>query len=203
MSDGTFSEEDLAPSEDEVRAKRTWLLDRLAACVGVLSAGVVLGGTLALGMSAAPAVFRLTPKPFSGTAMGAAFASFGQVALGAACVALVVEVARTILHRRSKQRPWDRVRRLVAIGLAGCAAMLAFDLTPRISRMHADGAVRGEGDAGRALDAVHQRAELVGKIEVGLAAALVLLHVMTLRGPGRPEDEDDEAEAPLPPGPRE
>ncbi len=90
MSEGRFSEEDLAPSEDDQRAARAWLYDRLAAGVGVLAAGLVLGGTIALGMSAAPAVFRLTPRPFSGNAMGVAFASFGQVALLATCVALVV-----------------------------------------------------------------------------------------------------------------
>ncbi len=200
MSEGRFSEEDLAPSEDDQRAARAWLYDRLAAGVGVLAAGLVLGGTIALGMSAAPAVFRLTPRPFSGNAMGVAFASFGQVALLATCVALVVEVIRTVIHRRSRPRAWDRVRRLVAIGLAGSAAYLAFNLTPTINGLHAEGVVRGEGDRGAQLDAIHKRAELVGKTEVGLALALIFLHVMTLRGPV-PEEEADDIQAPLPPGP--
>lgn len=199
MSEGRFSEEDLAPSDDDRRAARAWLFDRMAAGVGVVSAGLVLGGTLALGASAAPAVFRLAPKPFSGNAMGAAFASFGQIALFATCVALLVEVVRTVIHRRSRPRAWDRVRRLVAIGLAGCAAFLAFNLTPTINGLHADGVVRGEGERGAKLDAIHAQAELVGKLEVGLALALVFLHVMTLRGLTA-DEEEEEAEAPLPPG---
>jgi hypothetical protein len=192
-----FSEEDLAPDSTERRAARGWVIDRLAAATGVTAAGLVLGGMLAV--AAAPAVFSLTPRPFSGYAMGQAFTRFGQVALGAACVALLVEVVRTVIHRRGVQRPWDRVRRLVAIGVAGCAAAMAFNLTPEITRLHEAGAVRGEGEQGMRLEATHRRAELVGKLESGLALALIFLHVMTLRG--RVED-DEPAQAPLPPGPR-
>jgi hypothetical protein len=194
-----FSEEDLAPDSSARRATRTWMIDRLAAATGVTAAGLVLGGMLALGAAAAPAVFSLTPRPFSGHAMGQAFTRFGQIALGAACVALLVEVVRALLHRRTPQRPWDRVRRLVSIGVAGCAATMAFNLTPAISRLHESGAVRGEGEQGMLLEATHRRAELVGKLESGLALTLIFLHVLTLRG--RVED-DEEVSAPLPPGPR-
>jgi hypothetical protein len=193
-----FSEEDLAPDSSERRATRTWALDRVAAAAGVTAAGLILGGMLALGAAAAPAVFALTPRPSSGYAMGLAFTRFGQIALGAACAGLLIEVARALLHRRAPQRPWDRVRRLVAIGLAGCAATMAFNLTPEIRRLHESGAVRGEGEQGMLLEATHRRAELVGKLESGLALGLIFLHVLTLRG----RTEEEEVSAPLPPGPR-
>ena len=61
---------------------------RLAAAVGALAAGVWVGGMVALGACAAPFVFRMTPAPYSGDAMGAAFARFDQIALGAAVALL-------------------------------------------------------------------------------------------------------------------
>lgn len=195
----TFSEDDLAPNSSEQRSKWRLAFERIAASVGISCAALIFGGMIALGATAAPAVFRLTPKPFSGTAMGAAFASFGQIALGAACIALLVEVARTMLTRHQPPQPWDRVRRLVSVALAGCAAYMALNLTPQISALHESGAVRNEGEKGALLDQTHRRAELVGKIEVGLALGLIFLHVMTLRGR---EPEEEEVFAPRPPGPQ-
>jgi hypothetical protein len=197
----TFSEADLEPSPADTGAKRRDLIDRAAGTVGAIAAGIVSGGMLALGACAAPAVFNLTPAPFSGTAMGEAFTRFDRVAIGAAVVALGAEVVRTFLARATRPRLGARIRRLTGIALAGCTAVLGLSLSPTINEMHAAGVRRGEGEQGVALEAVHKRAETVGKLEVALGFALVGLHLFTVRR-AADEDEDVDAPAPLPPGPR-
>lgn len=199
-----FSEEDLAPSDDDRRAAQKALVDRVAATIAVLAAGVWVGGLIALGACAAPFVFRLTPAPFSGDAMSSAFARFDQIALGAAAVLLGAEVARTWASGRRSRTVPARVRRFAAMIMAFCAAYIGLVATPRIIELHKSGARRGEGTSGIELDRVHKHAELVGKAETGLGALLVALHVFTLPA-RRPSDEDDDEEpvAPLPPGPRE
>ncbi len=196
----TFSEEDLLPSEDERRRAREAIVDRLAATVGVLATGLVVGGMIALGACAAPAVFALTEAPSSGNAMGAAFARFDRLAIGASCVALGAEVVRTYLTRREPPRLWPRARRLMGVALAGCVSIMGIYISPTINEMHARGVRRHEGDEGAQLDAIHKKAEMLGKIETVVGIALIGLHVFTLRDRRR-DDEEDDAPAPLPPGP--
>lgn len=198
-----FTAADLEPSEDELRARRRGLVDRIAASVAALCAGTLFGGLLALGACAAPMVFRLAPAPFSGNAMGAAFARWDRVAVAVSGVLLVCEVARTWAARGRSRRLVPRLRRIAAVVVGLCAVFIGTKLSPRILELHEAGARRGEGEAGMQLDAVHRQAELVGKIEAALSLALVGLHVFTLRTRDDEDDEDDEeALAPLPPGPR-
>jgi Domain of unknown function (DUF4149) len=202
VTEGPFTEADLAPSaEDRARAKKA-IVEKAATSVAVLAVGLWMGGLVALGACAAPFVFRLTPAPYSGDAMGAAFARFDSIALGAAVVTLAAEIARTWAAGTRGRTGLARVRRTLAIALACAAAYVALSLTPRILAMHRAGITRGDAD----LDAVHARAELVGKLELGGGLVLVALHVFTL-GTRRP-DEDEESDdrdptpGPLPPGPR-
>lgn len=199
-----FTEADLEPSPEERRAARRALVDRVAASVAVLAAGATIGGMVALGACAAPFVFRMTPAPFSGEAMGAAFARFDQIALGAAVVLLGAEVARTWAAGRRGRTLAARARRMAAMLLAGAAALMGLTITPKINDLHRAGARRGEGEQGVVLEALHRRAELIGRAEVLLGAAVVVLHIFTLgaRRPEDDEDDEDEAFAPLPPGPR-
>lgn len=200
-----FSAADLEPSPEERRAARRALVDRLGATAAVLAAGVWMGGLIALGACAAPFVFRLTPAPFSGDAMGSAFARFDQLALGAAVILLGAEVVRTLAAGRRGRTLAARVRRLLSMLLAGAAAYVGLTLTPHINELHRSGARRGEGAQGEELDRAHRRAELVGWSELALGASVVVLHVFTI-GARRPDedddDDDDEAFTPLPPGPR-
>jgi hypothetical protein len=53
-------------------------------------------------------------------------------------------------------------------------------LTPTIATLHAQGAVRGVGEAGLALSSAHDLAEQSGKAQALLAIVLVGLHVFTL-----------------------
>jgi hypothetical protein len=200
VSDQTFSEEDLQPSDDDKRRARLGVVDRAAASVAVLAAGLVAGGMLALGACAAPSVFRTVPDPLSGMAMGSAFARFDRVAIAASCVALFAEVVRTYLVRRERPRVVARIRRFAGIGLAAVTTFIGMRISPEINDLYAMGARRGDGDLGARLEQTHRQAEQLGTIELALAAALVALHVFTLRDWRVVEEE--EAVAPLPPGPR-
>lgn len=204
MNETRFTAADLEPSDEEKQAARRLAVDRTAATLGALAAGIWVGGMIALGVCAAPFVFRMTPDPFSGDAMGAAFARFDQIALGAAVVLLGAEVARTWASGPGGRGILPRVRRMTAFAMAACAAYIGLSLTPRISELHRSGVRRGFGPEGEVLEQVHKRAEAIGKAEVVLGVALVALHVFTLRA-RRPEDdlEDlDPSPGPLPPGPR-
>jgi len=199
MNEERFSASDLEPSDDEkIRAVRG-VVDRVAATVAVLAAGVWVGGMLALGACAAPFVFRLTPAPYSGDAMGAAFARFDQVALGAAVLLLGAEVARTWAAGARSRTAAARVRRGLAVLIAAGAAYNGLAVTPHINELHRAGAQRGQGPLGEELDAIHHRAEALGKAETVVGVVLVGLHVFTL-GARRPDDDEDGADAPLPPG---
>lgn len=199
-----FTAADLEPSADELAARRRSLVDRIATTVAVLCAGSLFGGLIALGACAAPMVFALAPAPFSGNAMGAAFARWDRFAVLAAAALLVCELARTWTARRRARALPARVRRIAGIAVAAAAAYIGTSLSPRINQLHEEGVHRGEGDRGAELDAIHKRAELVGKIEAAAALALVALHVFTLRTrDDDDEEEDDDAAAPLPPGPRD
>jgi len=195
-----FTEADLAPSEAERGATRRALADRAATTVVVLAAGLWIGGLIALGACAAPFVFRLAPAPFSGDAMGAAFARFDQIAIGCSAAILGAEIVRTYVGRRARRGIAARARRMVAVVMAMLAAYGGLLLTPRILELHRGGAMRGVGPEGEELERVHVRAEAVGKAEVGLGILLVALHVFTVQA-RRPEDDDEEdVPAPLPPG---
>jgi putative copper export protein len=196
-----FTEDDLAPSEEEQRSRRRNLYDRAAAIVAVSALGLWMGGLIALGTCAAPFVFERTPYPYSGQAMGAAFARFDGIAISCSLLVLGAEVVRTVLAlRRQDTRPlWSRLRRYGAIVAAAAAVYSGLRLTPEILRLHEAGARRHVGPEGEALQALHAQAELFAKAIVPLALGLIILHIATLRGPSH---DDDEALAPLPPGRR-
>ena len=203
MNEGQFTAADLEPSDDEKRASRRELIDRVAATVAVLSAGLWIGGMITLGACAAPFVFEMTPAPMSGYAMGAAFARFDQIAIGAAVLLLGAEVARTLVAGRRSRTIAARVRRLVAVLMALGAVYTGLQITPRINALHRDGARRGLGEGGAELERIHHQAEAIGKAVTLAGVVVVALHVLTI-GKRKPEDDDDDdAPAPLAPGPRD
>ncbi|APR83314.1 Hypothetical protein A7982_08663 [Minicystis rosea] len=204
MNGERFTAADLEPSDEEKLAQLRTNVDRIAATLAVLAAGVWVGGMVALGACAAPFVFRLTPAPYSGDAMGAAFARFDQIALGAAVVLLGAEVARTWAARGRARQLAARIRRVAAVSIAGLATYGGLLLTPQIIDLHRQGVQRGVGPQGALLESIHHRAESVGKVETVLGVVLVALHVFTLPVRRPEDDDDDDAYAtPLPPGPRE
>ncbi|MFO0756564.1 MAG: DUF4149 domain-containing protein [Byssovorax sp.] len=201
MNEERFTEDDLRPSDEERAAALRDKIDRAAAIVAVLATGVWIGGMIALGACAAPFVFEIVPGPLSGYAMGSAFARFDKIALGASVLVLAAEVARTWAAGTAGRRPAARIRRILAIVMAMGAAYTGLTITPQINGLYRDGARRGDGDAGVHLDRIHKRAELIGKAVTAGGVALVTLHMLTL-GARKPDDDDTEYLAPLPPGPR-
>jgi uncharacterized membrane protein len=196
-----FTEADLAP-EPADRPRFRPIVDRAACGVAVLAAGIWIGGMIALGACAAPFVFRLTPAPFSGDAMGAAFARFDRIAIGASVLLLGAEVVRTWVAGPTGRGLAARARRLTAVLMAAAAAYIGLVLTPQINEKHRAGVSRHVGPEGEALEAIHKRAESLGKAEVALGALLIGLHVFTVSDRRRREDDDEEgAVAPVPPGP--
>ncbi|MDI3286176.1 DUF4149 domain-containing protein [Polyangium sp. 15x6] len=200
----TFTEADLAPDPQEKRDRILAVVDRVAALVAVLAGGVYIGGMVALGANAAPIVFSMLPRSIAGDVMGAVFARFDAIALGAALAALAAEVTRTLATRRRGRTILSRLRRSCTLFMAVSAAYVALSLSPRISDLHRQGVQRDDTPQGQLLEAVHKRAELFGKIGMGMALGLVALTIFTIQ-PRRPDDEEDdeEAVAPLPPGPRD
>jgi hypothetical protein len=196
-----FSEADLEPSDDDRRLLRRQRIDLAATVVAVIAAGTWVGGIVALGACAAPMVFEHVPPPLSGTTMGAAFARFDTLAIGCAAVLLGAELVRTLLWlRRRRAALLGRLRRygalLVAVGTVYTGAIL----TPTILRLHEQGAQRNVGADGSELERLHALAEIIAKVTVPLALAVIVLHIVTLVS--LRAADDDEAVAPLPPGPR-
>lgn len=200
--DDVFTEDDLAPSSEDRRARRRDVLERGATALAVAALGLWMGGLVALGTCAAPFVFERTPYPFSAQAMGAAFERFDRIAIGCAVAVLAAEVVRTLvtLRRPDVRSVMARARRYGAILLAVAASYSGLRLTPEILRLHHEGQASLEASRapGTELSSLHSQAELIAKAIAVVALLLIVLHVATLRAPR----DDDEADAPLPPGPR-
>jgi hypothetical protein len=176
-----FSEDDLGPTDEDVRAHRRMQGDRAATTIAVTALGLWAGGLIALGACAAPFVFKLTPYPLSGMAMGAAFARFDTIAIACGVVVLGCEVMRTLIARGRATALAPRIRRGAAIILAVGALYGGVQLTPAIMELHREGARRNVGADGARLEQLHKQAEMIGKLTVPAALALIALHVFTLR----------------------
>ena len=193
MSGEPFSEDDLASSPEERRAQIRAAIDRGGAAVCALVAGLCAGAVAVLQLSASE-VHRLAPPPLGEAVLAAASARIDPLVLGCAVVLLGGEVARTWAGGRLGASVAARIRRAVAVLLALSAAYVGLVVSPQLAAMRLAAATD--------LDRIREplaRAALVADVEVVLASALVLLHVLTIAT--RRPDDDDDAEAPLPPGP--
>ena len=159
------------------------LATRIAATLSLVAVGLWLGGLLALGAIAAPAVFTIVPLPTSADAMTVVFRRFDQVAMACGAVVLASEAGRVAA----------RVRFGLADGIRAGAAVLASLLavfegsyvSPRIAWLHMGGAIRGVGDPGLELSRLHDLAETCGKGEVLLLVVVVAAYVVALSRPAR------------------
>lgn len=146
---------------------------RVATGVSTLAAAVWLGGILVLGAIVAPIVFHEVPAPTSADAMTRVFLRFDRVALVAL---LVAAVAEAVAGRVAPPRSRLETARLVFGALAGALAVVqASWLSPAIADLHAQGAIRGLGPLGEALEVIHHRSELCGKTEVLFLVGFLVL----------------------------
>jgi hypothetical protein len=198
-----FGPDDLEPAVWEKKAAKQAGRDKVLTIVACCALGTWGGGMTALGVCAAPMVFRLAPAPFNGYAMGAAFERFDAIAVACALCVLACEAGRTLVSWGGPQRKLDRVRRYAAILLALAAVFSATALSPRINAMYRAGVRRGIEPGGAALEKLHKQAEAVSKGVVPMAFFLLGLHILTLRS--RHDFELEAAEqdlGPAAPGPK-
>jgi hypothetical protein len=154
---------------------------RTTAALALLAVGVWMGGLLALGALAAPAVFGTVPLPLSADAMTLAFQRFDLVAMG--CAAIVMATEAVVAVARLPYRRVDIARVVVSVLAAALAVLQGVRISPRIAELHAGGALRGAGAAGRELAHLHDLAEACGQAQLVLLAAAVVLHVVALSTP--------------------
>lgn len=195
MSGEQFSEDDLLPSADERRARLRAAVDRGGAALCALVAGLCAGGLVALQLAASE-VERLAPPPLGDSVLVAATSRVDPLVLGCAVVLLGGEVVRTWAGGRRGASIAARARRGVAFLLALSAAYVGLVVSPQLAAMR----VAAATDLAQ-LRAPLARAAIVVDAEIVFASALVVLHVLTIATRRAEDDEDDDAEAPLPPGP--
>ena len=163
-------------------------LEAGAELVELVAIALWLGGIVALGAVVAPVVFRTVAAPSSADAMTLVFRRFDKVAMGCAAAVLVAEAARVAVAPpvAGAARRWAGVR----MALAGIAMTLAVwqgvSLSPRIEALHRGGAIRGLGESGLDLEAVHRLAETVGKGQVLALLLLLGVYAMGRAGSAHP-----------------
>jgi len=142
--------------------------------IRILALSVWVGGLIALGAIAAPLVFGNVPAPFSADAMTLVFRRFDRFAIVSGAILLACEGWwRAILPRASR----IDLARVCATGVATALALLeGMWVSPKIAALHAAHAVRGVGEAGMELEAIHRWAETIAKGEL---VALVVVVVLT------------------------
>jgi hypothetical protein len=153
------------------------VLRRIAGVVAMLALAVWLGGLVALGALVAPVIFSRVSMPSSADAMTVVFQRFDTVAMTSAAALLLTEAVRAVA--RVPFAPLDHARAGVSVLAAAAAVYEGASISPRIAMLHAEGAIRGVGSAGMELAKLHGVAELLGKTEVALLVAIVVLHVVT------------------------
>ena len=201
MNEGRFTEDDLVPSDEEKQAarRRSSIASRRAWPCSPRRLGRRHGRARRVRRAVR---LPLTPAPFSGDAMGAAFARFDQSrsARRSSCSA----------PRSRAPGPPGRAAHASPRASGGCSrcygrrrGLHRASCSPRRScELHRSGAQRGAAPAGDELEQIHKRAEAVGKVRGRLrrrARGAPRLHPSAR---GRPED--DETTSPsrrLPPGP--
>lgn len=129
---------------------------RFVLAIEALCVAIWLGGLLTLGAIVAPLVFGMVPAPTSADAMTAVFQRFDRVAMGAATLALLCEVAAAKLRPRVERA--DLLRAGLLVLMAGLVILQGAALSPEIADLHRRGAVRGSGPLGQRLEVVHARA---------------------------------------------
>jgi hypothetical protein len=150
----------------------------------VLALGLWMGGLVALGAITAPVVFGMIAMPDSADAMAVVFARFDRLVVALAAALLVVDGVLLLVRDRAGSASaslLDRLRPLFTLLLGACGIGEAVSVTPQIASLHAAGAVRGVGDSGARLEALHHFAESLGKTELALAVLLVVLHIRAVR----------------------
>jgi hypothetical protein len=148
--------------------------------VYALALALWAGGLAVLGAVVAATVFRIVPAPTSADAMTVVFRRFDALAMACAAISLLSEAG--LAWRGARPIRADVARAAATVVAAVLAIIEGVHLSPAIQALHRDGAVRGYGDAGMRLEALHRLAETSAKAElVLLTTAFVLLVLRAAR----------------------
>jgi hypothetical protein len=165
-----------APSDAAATTRSGALSVRVIGAVYMIALAVWLGGLVVLGAVVAPTVFGIVPAPTSADAMTVVFRRFDVIAMTSAVLTLLAEAG--LAWRGGKSTRLDVVRAGAAVVAGGLAIAEGTWLAPAIQSLHREGAIRGHGEAGLALERLHRQAETLAKAEVFLLLALVVLLVL-------------------------
>jgi hypothetical protein len=152
-----------------------WLVPAVA-FVYALAVAIWAGGLAVLGAIVAPTVFRNVAAPASADAMILVFRRFDAVAMTCGVVALVAEA--TLAFRGGRVTRLDVVRGIGLTIATGLAMAVGLWLAPGIAALHRDGAIRGSGESGMALERLHSLAEAAGKGQLFLLLAVLALVIV-------------------------
>ena len=153
------------------------------ATIYVLAIAAWAGGLVVLGAIVAPTVFRIVPAPSSADAMTVVFGKFDAVAMTSAAIALVAEA--TLYLKDGKPTRLDLARGGAAVISGLLAILVGAWLSPGISQLHRNGAVRGLNDAGIELERLHRLAEAAGKAQLALLLVVLVLLLAKLARPSK------------------
>ena len=142
---------------------------RIVLAFEAIAVALWLGGLITLGAIVAPTVFGMVPAPTSADAMTVVFQRFDRLAMTAAMLALLCEVASAKLRPTVTLLDLGRAGFLVV--MAGLAIVQGAVFTPEIASLHQRGAIRGSGELGLRLETVHVRSEVAGKAQFALGVA--------------------------------
>lgn len=169
---------------------------RFVLAIEALCVALWLGGLVTLGAVVAPLVFGMVPAPASADAMTAVFQRFDKVAMTAATLALLCEVAAAKLRPQIERADLLRVGLLVL--MTGLVILQGASFSPEIADLHRHGAIRGSGPLGQRLEVVHGRASASGKLQFALGVAFFGLLVAPPGGltrvAQRPDGEEPKTE---------
>jgi len=199
--DEVFSDADLEPTPEEERALRRARADFVATLVALAAIAVWAGSLVATRWCAGPALGASLPESVAHSVLTAMRERTDQLGMGAALVVLGCEILRTLVTPGRGRPLGPRLRRLCGIVAAAAAAYVALVLGPIAARATQAGIVPGLGPAGGELARLEARGELLRLAELGRLGLLLGLQLGTLRRRVASDPAENEAEAPLPPGP--
>jgi hypothetical protein len=141
-----------------------------------LGLSLMIGGMLALGAFAAPAVFGGLPREMAAPVMARIFSRFDDVVLGALIAAQLGEYLRW-LSRTLSMKSRLHILRLALLGLLTVGVMYSTQmLNPRIEQMNLAGVHRNQSTAASArFNDLHKLSEKLYKLEFLIAVLLLML----------------------------
>lgn len=168
-----------------------WFLP-LGTALQSLGLALMVGGMLALGAFTAPALFGGMPRNWAAPVMARIFQRYDIVLMAALVMAQVGEYLRWTSHRVAVKSRLNIVRLVLLGGLTLGIIYSTQFLNPQIEQMNQAGMHRHmDTPAGRQFDALHKRSENAYKLELLMAALLVLLTPFVRLVPVLPAEAPD------------